>query len=110
MRIYYFLEDRAQETFVKSLVERVAREEGARVQHHVRAASYGSRAFKEFKNFARDLKRGRSLVEFDLLVVALDGNCKGYAKRARQIQKVVESSGFEERLICCIPDPHIERW
>ena len=43
-----------------------------------------------------------------MIIVATDGNCKGFLERKRQIEEVVKS--FSGLVICAIPDPHIERW
>src|SRR5262249_37347827 len=45
----------------------------------------------------------------DLLVVAIDTNCKGFAEAAGEVSNRLEPS-FRERAILACPDPHIERW
>jgi len=42
----------------------------------------------------------------DLIVVATDANCSGFAERARE----VGSRGAPAPMVLAIPDPHIERW
>jgi len=64
-------------------------------------------AIKELKKYVRDLQRGRESLP-DLLIVATDGNCKGFLERKRQIEEVTKE--FTRLVICAIPDPHIERW
>jgi len=49
-------------------------------------------------------------LSFDLVVVAIDGNCKGAPQRAREIEKRVAGTPIESLLVTCVPDPHIERW
>jgi len=81
MRIVYFLEDRTQEGFIKAMVERIAKEESVSLHsliHDIRSARGGSRIIIEFKNFLKDSIK-MDLSDIDLLIVAIDGNCKGYA-------------------------------
>lgn len=113
MRILYFLEDRAQEGFIKALVERIAREESiptSSLHHDIRSARGGSKVINEFKKFLRHTEKiGKT--EVDLLIVAIDGNCKGYSERIRQLDNYVkEDHPLKGRLVYAIPDPHIERW
>ena len=87
MRILYFLEDRAQEGFIKALVERIAQDESIplnSLNHDVRSARGGSRVNREFERFMKDTMQGNSS-DVDLLIVAIDGNCKGYGDRVRQL-------------------------
>lgn len=112
-RILYFLEDRAQEGFIKALVERAA-EEGlipaSSLTHDIRSARYGSRVLREFKNFLRDTRKTEPS-EVDLLIVAIDGNCKGHRDRIRQLERMIKPNHpFKDRVIYAVPDPHIERW
>jgi hypothetical protein len=113
IRILYFLEDRAQEGFIKALVERIAKEEllsTSSLIHDVRSARGGSRIINEFKNFLRDSAK-RETVDIDFLVVAIDGNCKGYKDRIEQLEKCIKSNHpLKNRVIYAVPDPHIERW
>jgi hypothetical protein len=44
----------------------------------------------------------------NILIIATDGNCKGYTRRKQEIDSATKS--FHGRLIYAIPDPHIERW
>jgi hypothetical protein len=113
MRVGYFLEDVGQENFLKSLVKRVAQENGLdphEVIHDVRNATGGRGAvLDELRHFLRDVGRERER-PFDLLVVAIDGDCRGYRERRDEIQDIVEQSGYPSTVICAVPNPHIERW
>ena len=113
IRIIYFLEDRAQEGFIKALVKRVASEESIASDsliHDVRSARGGSRIVTEFKNFIRDTREFRA-IDIDFLVVAIDGNCKGHRERVEQLEKKIKSDHpLKERVVYAVPDPHIERW
>lgn len=48
--VWYFLEDRAQTSFITSLVQRIAQEEGVKIQHQVRSATLGSKVLPELLN------------------------------------------------------------
>lgn len=113
IRILYFLEDRAQEGFIKALVERIADEVSIvrdSLIHDIRSARGGSRIITEFKEFRRDTTRVGAM-DIDFLVVAIDGNCKGYHDRTKQLDKKIKSNHpFKERVVYAVPDPHIERW
>lgn len=109
-RVLYFLEDRAQASFITALVERIAKESGVKVQHNVRSASHGSKGFKLFRIFVKDLRRRRMTEDFDVLVVGRDGNCNTYSGIIKEIKKVISGSGFDDKIAGCIPNPHIERW
>lgn len=107
----YFLEDIAQEHFIKAIVERVATGQGLLSQtllHDVRNATGGvSRVIWEFKSFLRDHARGHESA-FDVLVVAIDGNCTGYLAKKQQLLHLKEQTGYGGLIVCAIPDPHVE--
>ena len=113
IRILYFLEDIAQEGFIIALVKRVASEESIvpnSIDHDIRSARGGSKVLTEFRNFIKDTKR-IGATDIDLLVVAIDGNCKGHNDRIKQLDCYVkENHPFRGKVIYAVPDPHIERW
>jgi hypothetical protein len=86
--IGYFLEDIGQEHFLVALVERVAKERGLppdRLYHDKRNATGGQgKALNELQRFLRDVSREQER-PFDLLLMAVDGNCHGYSKRRRSL-------------------------
>lgn len=113
IRICYFLEDRAQEGFIKALVERIAKEESIPTSSlipDIRSGRGGSRSVKEFKEFIKGSeKTGTEDIAF--LVVAIDGNRKGYRDRVKELEKHIKPDHpFKNRVIYAVPDPHIERW
>jgi hypothetical protein len=114
IKIIYFLEDRAQDGFIKAIVERIAKEESIPTSSlitDIRSSKRGgSRCVKEFKVFIKDSeKTGTENVDF--LVVAIDGNRKGYRDRIRELEKHIKPDHpFKNRVIYAVPDPHIERW
>jgi hypothetical protein len=111
IRALFFLEDRAQERLIVSLVQRVFKEESLDVDCDVRSASHGARVFTELGRFARDLRKERNARErIDVIIVAKDANCKGYAWNAELLRSRISKSGLLGRTVLCIPDPHIEKW
>lgn len=109
LRIDLFVEDRAHESFIRPLLERVAREENWVILCQVRSARGGRpRVFREFKLYNQHLVKN-IMDTPDLLVVAVDSNCSAYAKTKRDIEGVTDAN-YRHILICACPDPHIERW
>ncbi|MDI6755449.1 MAG: DUF4276 family protein [Thermodesulfobacteriota bacterium] len=113
MVILYFLEDRAQEGFIKALVERVAKEEAivpGTLIHQVRSARGGYRVIAAFRKFIKDTIK-RQPPEADFLIVAIDGNCKGHKERVKELERFIKPTHpFKNKIIYAVPDPHIERW
>lgn len=113
MRILYFLEDIAHERFITSLVKRIAADESfayKKIHHEIRTARHGARAVGEFKKFIKDESK-KEKTDVDLLIVAVDGNKKGYSERKKQLDRHVKSGHpYKNRVVYAIPDPHIERW
>jgi hypothetical protein len=111
--ILYFLEDRAQERFLVSLVERVALDISIpreAITSDVRSSRGGSRVIGEFETFVRDL-RGTGMRGADIIVVAIDGDCDRPEQRAKQLKGCVQDTDpFGDVIVYAIPDPHIERW
>jgi hypothetical protein len=113
IEILYFLEDRAQEVMITALVERVGAEfsfDENMLHHVVLSGRGGSRELIDFEKFMKDTQQVNAS-SIDLLIVAIDGNCKGYTKKLRELKKNIGSTHpFKEKVIFAIPDPHIERW
>lgn len=106
--IALFVEDFAHKEFLSALLQRLATAYDVNVRLDWRNARRGHGAVvKELKQFLRDLQLGRDTLP-DLVVVATDANCKGLVERLRQINHVTNKSSL--RVICAVPDPHIERW
>jgi hypothetical protein len=113
VKVLYFLEDRAQEGFIRALVNRIVQDLPIPVeslQHDIRSARGGSTVIPEFEKFMKDSTRF-SPSTISLLVVAIDGNCKGYNNRIKQLKKCMsETHPLVDKIAFAIPDPHIERW
>ncbi len=101
-----FVEDKAHELIVGSLVRRMAAEQGVQIKVDVRSAHGGhGRVAKTFRQYLRDVDR-QSADVVSLVVVATDTNCKGINKRADEIRTASEPIP----VVRAIPDPHVERW
>jgi hypothetical protein len=103
-----FVEDFAHELVLKTLISRLADEAGQPIRLEWRNTRNGHGAVvRELKQFLRDIQRGRGSFP-DLVIVATDGNCKGFTARRKEITDLTDR--LSARTICAIPDPHIERW
>ncbi len=107
-RVLYFLEDIAHEKFLRALVTRVAGAQGIpseQMVHEVRNAVGGKgKALAEFSQFVREERTSG-----DILVVAIDANCRRYVERRKEILRYLQPEKAWQ-VVCAIPDPHIERW
>ena len=105
-----FAEDRAHEEFLRAMVGRLAREDGKGLDLRVRSARGGhGRAIAELQLYQRaKLSVGGGQFP-DILVVAIDANCKPFAKAKKEIEESLRSQFVEISAIAC-PEPHIERW
>jgi hypothetical protein len=104
-----FAEDSAHDLFVSALLTRVLREAELRFQIHTRSAVGGhGRAVSELKLYQRAVAKGTAgLKSPDLLVVAIDANCKGYVDARNEIQSATDSSCAGDVIVAC-SDPHVE--
>lgn len=109
-RIDLFCEDRAHEQFVRTLVGRLAQEEGLRpIVRAMNARGGHAKALGEFELWQRAfLKQARRGLP-DLLVLVIDANCQGWNKARRQIEEAIDQTVVPNHVVGC-PDPHIERW
>ncbi len=106
--IAIFCEDTGHEMVVKPLVERIVRNSEFTI--HVLSSHGGSgRALNKFEKYLRDVERGNTLFSADIIVVAIDANCKKYSGKRKIIDEIVPEK-FRDRVVHCIPDPHVERW
>lgn len=106
--IFVFAEDAGHEQFLRSLLMRLSAKYNTDIKITLRNVRGGhGRVVSELEQFIRDLRRSRDSLP-DLLVVATDGNCKGYQRRKQELDAIAASLG--EFVLYAIPDPHIERW
>lgn len=102
------MEDYGHEEFITSLIERLTHEHGIPVKIIHRSVRGGhGKVLTEFKKFLSYLKKEREELP-DLLIIATDANCKGYAERKKEIDKIAVQ--YKNLTLCAIPEPHIERW
>lgn len=103
-----FVEDYGHSVFLKALLTRLSEQFGVPVTVREFSARGGhGRVETEFRQFVRDLKQ-TSVSLPDLVIVATDANCEGFRERRKQMQPHAEA--IPDRVLYCIPDPHIERW
>lgn len=106
--INLFVEDRGHEVVLRTLVKRLAAQYSVSVHVVVKTATGGhGRVLSKFKEYMSDLENSREAMS-DLLIVATDGNCKGYLGRKQEIDAAMKH--FAGQVIYAIPDPHIELW
>jgi hypothetical protein len=110
MKVALFVEDAAQESFLGALVHRVALTESIEVTVDTRSAVGGRGAvLASFRRYVRDLSTG--LEEFaEILVVGLDGNCRGRNAVVKEVREISERETFPGRVVPAVADPHIELW
>jgi hypothetical protein len=108
-----FLEDIGQERFIKALISKIAIEidfDTDKLRFDIRNASHGGgAAVSEFRRFLKEYAAG-STTSFDILVVAIDGNCKGAMEATKHLIDIKERSGYAGNVVYGVPDPHIEKW
>ena len=107
-RINLFVEDHGHEAVLKALVSRLIKQYHLSVKITVNTARGGhGRVISTLKEYISDLEDTQEDLP-DLLIVATDGNCKGYLGRKQEIDSAVKR--FAGQIIYAIPDPHVERW
>jgi hypothetical protein len=113
IRVGYFLEDIGHQRFICTLVERVAQDLGlppAHLRHDVRNASGGAgQTITSLRSFLHRHTRTEEL-PFDVLVVAIDGNCSTYAAKRDEIVGLMSQAEYPGLFACAVPNPHVERW
>jgi len=112
--ITYFMEDVAQEAFIKSLVTRIAAQEGItgnRLLFDRRTASGGYVSIAKFRAFVRDYSEQLWALN-RILVVVRDTNCMRHNERLKELKAPLKDHGLgsDDRIAFALPDPHIERW
>jgi hypothetical protein len=104
-----FVEDEAQETFLRPLIIRLGRERGVELTVRVRNCRGGVGAtLNAIKEYARHHRRGMESLP-DGVVAAVDANCHGYSRRRDELMRRAGEL-LQQLVIAAIPDPHIERW
>jgi len=112
--ILYFVEDPAQESFITTLITRIAAGEGIpaqRVSLSGWAVQDGSKAIDEFEQFVKG--SGDDLWGCaDIFVVGFDANRKGVSERRKQLRTITKplDIALQDPIAFAVPNPHIERW
>lgn len=107
--VLLFAEDDAQEKFVGALIQRIAAEFGHTLKLRVRSARGGfPRVLRELEGYSSACER-RAEASPDVVVVAVDANCKGLKDRCEEVEAHAGDI-LRDRLVVAIADPHIERW
>jgi hypothetical protein len=106
-----FVEDRAHEEFFLAMLDRLAFEEKREVTLRVRSARGGhGRALTEFTLYQESVLKGfAGMTVPDILVIAIDANCKPFIAARNEIEAKVNLQ-LKDRTVFACPDPHIERW
>lgn len=109
--IALFGEDVGHEFSLTALITRYAGEHGVAARLKTISSRGGiTKVHFEFGQYLADVEKG-TIARPDLIVVATDSNCFGYAARRHQLEKVTERHpALAENVAYAIPDPHIERW
>lgn len=103
-----FVEDYGHQAFIEPLIRRLAGERRLPVRIRVHSATGGfGQVEAEFRRYVDDLMNFREGLP-DLIVVAEDANCTGFAERRKRLRQIAEP--IEDRTAYAVPDPHIERW
>ena len=109
LRVDVFAEDAAHEALLSALTRRIAREEGISTALRVRIATGGvGRVLQELKAYTEVVRRGGVAMP-DVLVTAIDSNCKKFAGKARQVREHVPDELWDRTVLAC-PEPHVEKW
>jgi hypothetical protein len=107
-RIILFVEDFGHQEVITSLVTCVAHDQGVDVSIRPYSVRGGhGRAISDLAQFVRDVKASEESWP-DLLVVAIDANCRGYRTCRREVESHLAEMPI--KVVLAIPDPHIERW
>ncbi len=103
-----FVEDEAQERFVRRVIERVRREEQVKLKVATRTQQGGAaRVLSDFKAYQTAVEKGAFSPDF--VVVVIDGNCSTPLEKRREIGTAT-GPPLEGRTVVGCPDPHVERW
>jgi hypothetical protein len=108
MRVGLFFEDEGHRSLVTGLCQRLAALEQVDVDLVERNISGGApMALRKVRAYARELEAGISPF-FEILVVAIDGNCVGATQRREMVQQCL--GAYPGELVVAVPDPHVECW
>ncbi len=108
IKVDLFAEDQGHVRIVGELIRAVAGRLGTPIHLVTRTTRGGyGRVIGSVRQYAREINATLQPMP-DVLVVATDANCKGANARVKAVRDVV--GDLTDRLVCAIPDPHVERW
>ncbi|HUT90628.1 MAG TPA: hypothetical protein VMY37_14085 [Thermoguttaceae bacterium] len=107
-RVSFLGEDEGHRAFLVPLLRCVAAQYGidVEVREYSIRGGFGE-VENELEQYVRDLVKFKEGLP-DLVVVATDANCCGFARRRKKLERIVEP--VKDRIAFAVPDPHIERW
>jgi hypothetical protein len=106
--ILLFVEDSAQEKFLRAMLDRLAQEAAVPLFVRVRTATGGyGKVLGQLSDFVKQVAGGFARLP-DGLVVAVDADCRGFNERRKSAQE--RAGKYKDFVVYAIPDPHIERW
>lgn len=95
--IVLFAEDDGHERFLMALLRRFADQFAVEVRLAPRSVRGGhGKALTELEEFVRAIRRSRAGLP-DLIVVAIDGNCLGFARRKMEIDAI--TAGVSDEVV-----------
>lgn len=107
-RISLFAEDYGHEAFLVPLIRRIADEQAVPVEVRRYSVRGGfGKVADELEEYVADVLSYREGLP-DLVIVATDANCDGFATRRKGLQQAAEP--IRDRVAFAVPDPHLERW
>ena len=105
-----YLEDLAQEKLVTTLVRRISESVGVEPRIEVMCSTGGiPRMRRELRRYLNQ-RADFGIATFDVLVIAEDTDCRGESLVRRELDEVVERTGYIGKTIIASPAPHIECW
>lgn len=103
-----FAEDYGHEAVLTPLIDNVAKQYGIQVKIRPVSVRRGfGKVELELEQYVKDLLRYQEELP-DLVVVATDADCDGFASRRQRLQRITDL--VKDRVVYAVPDPHIERW
>ena len=106
--ISLFVENTVHEDFLVALVQRVANAYNIEIDIKVSSVRGGhEKVITELGQYQQDLQHNDEDLP-DLIIVGTDSNSKGFLQREKDIHQAIPN--LVDRVICMIPQPHIERW
>jgi hypothetical protein len=104
-----FFEDRGHESFIQPLIDRLAAEKNRKpALNSITARGGHGKVMNELKLYRAAIQSGAMPLP-DIIVIAIDANCKSYARTRQETAENLPPHLRDRAVIAC-PDPHIERW